>query len=47
MAYRSIFNGSTNTVEIEFIRDGELVSKTISRYYFNDFMYSLDEPTEN
>tara|TARA_R110000868_G_scaffold61849_4_gene187628 strand:- start:543 stop:1664 length:1122 start_codon:yes stop_codon:yes gene_type:complete len=46
MAYRSIFNGSTNTVEIEFIRDGELVSKTISRYYFNDFMYSLDEPTE-
>lgn len=39
-AYYSIFNGSSNSVQIEFVRNGKTLSKSISRYLFKDFNYS-------
>jgi C-terminal processing protease CtpA/Prc len=34
--YWAIFNGNTNTVEIEFIRDGKTTVKSINRYLYKD-----------
>ena len=36
-AFNSIFNGSTDSVFIEYVRDGTTYSKSINRYLFKDF----------
>lgn len=35
----AVFNGSTDTVAIEFTRNGATKSKTVNRYLYNDFKY--------
>ena len=35
----SIFNGATDNVKIEFLRNDSLKTKTIHRYFFKDFNY--------
>ncbi|TGD58009.1 S41 family peptidase [Flavobacterium humi] len=37
----AIFNGSTDTVKIEYIRNGTTESKTVNRYFFKDFKYKF------
>lgn len=41
--YWTIFNGNTNTLEIEFVRDGKIASKTINRYLYKDLKITLSE----
>lgn len=38
-SWNKIFNGSSDSVEIEFLRDNKLSTKKIGRYYFEDFNY--------
>ncbi|TAJ11957.1 peptidase S41 [Marinilabiliaceae bacterium JC017] len=45
-AFYSIFNGSSNSVEIEFIRNHKVYNKTIKRYLFKDFDYKRESETE-
>ena len=45
-AYYTIFNGSSDSVEIEFIRDNKTFNKTVKRYKFNDFGYEPEKETE-
>lgn len=45
-AFRSIFNGSTNAVEIDYIRDGTTAKKTLKRYSINDINYTWNGSTE-
>lgn len=46
MAFRSIFNGSTNAVEIDYIRDGTTARKTLKRYSINDINYTWNGSIE-
>jgi len=46
-AFYSIFNGSTNTVQIEYLRNNKTYSKSIKRYLFNDFNYKMKKESEN
>ena len=41
--YWAIFNGNTNTVEIEFVRDGKTAVKTIKRYLYQDLKIKFKE----
>ncbi|MBX2844054.1 MAG: hypothetical protein KTR26_19945 [Flammeovirgaceae bacterium] len=43
MAFRSVFNGNTESVQIEYVRDGEIYSKSIRRYLFEEFNYKKKE----
>jgi len=45
-AYYSIFNGSSDSVQIEFIRNNKTYIKSIKRYFFNDFNYNWKKETE-
>lgn len=45
-AYYSIFNGSTDSVQIEFIRSGKTFNKSIKRYLFKDFNYKWKKEDE-
>lgn len=45
-AYYAIFNGSSDSVEIEFIRDNKTFNKTVKRYKFKDFGYEGEKETE-
>lgn len=45
-AYSKIFNGPSDAVELEFIRDGQTHHKTVSRYVFEDFNYTDEAETE-
>lgn len=45
-AYRMIFNGQSDAVELEFIRDGIMHHKTVSRYLFEEFDFSDKDETE-
>ena len=46
-AYYSIFNGSTNSVKIEYIRNNKTYTKSIKRYLFNVFNYKRKNESEN
>jgi C-terminal processing protease CtpA/Prc len=46
MAYRSIFNGATSVVEIDYVRDGTTAKKTLKRYSLNDINYTWNGSTE-
>ena len=35
----SIFNGSTDSVEVEYLRNNKVQSKKVGRYFFEDFNY--------
>lgn len=37
----SVFNGSTDTVEIEYLRNGNTESKTVNRYFFKNLNYKF------
>ncbi|WP_300567929.1 S41 family peptidase [Flavobacterium sp.] len=37
----SIFNGSTDKMEIEYLRNGNAESKTVNRYFFKDLNYKF------
>ena len=37
--WNKIFNGSTDSVELEIFRDNRLIKKKIGRYLFDDFQY--------
>ena len=39
MAHYAIFNGSTDSVNIEFIRENEIQLKTVKRHLFKNFKY--------
>lgn len=39
-AFDKIFNGSTDSIEIEFKRDNQLIKKSVGRYSFKQFGYS-------
>jgi carboxyl-terminal processing protease len=39
-AFDKIFNGSTDSIEIEFIRENHLLKKRVGRYHFEQFEYS-------
>lgn len=41
--YWAIFNGNTDTVEIEFVRDGKTAVKTIKRYLYQDLKIKFEE----
>lgn len=43
MAWKAIFNGSTDSVNIEYIRDNQSKAKSISRYLFKDFDFKRKE----
>ncbi|WP_157805281.1 S41 family peptidase [Confluentibacter citreus] len=45
-AFYSIFNGSSDSVEIEFIRNNKTYVKSIKRYLFKDFNYKLETKAE-
>lgn len=45
-AYYSIFNGSSDSVRIEFIRNDKAFNKTIKRYLFKDFNYNWKKESE-
>ncbi|MGX9985441.1 S41 family peptidase [Soonwooa purpurea] len=45
-AYFTIFNGSTDSVDIEFIRGNQTFNKTVKRYKFKDFGYKREKETE-
>lgn len=45
-AFSSIFNGSTDSVEIEFIRNNNKLKKIIKRFKFKDFNYKRENQTE-
>jgi len=46
-AYYSIFNGSSDTVEIEFIRGNKIYNKSIKRYLFKSFNYTGEQQAES
>tara|TARA_R110002051_G_scaffold296083_1_gene362074 strand:- start:317 stop:1963 length:1647 start_codon:yes stop_codon:yes gene_type:complete len=39
-AFDKIFNGSTDSIELEILRDNHLIKKRIGRYLFEQFKYS-------
>jgi C-terminal processing protease CtpA/Prc len=39
-SYNAIFNGSTDSVNIEFLRNNKTRKKAVGRYPFNDFKYN-------
>lgn len=41
-----IFNGNTDTVNVEFERNGAVASKMLRRYLFTDFNYRLKPPVD-
>jgi carboxyl-terminal processing protease len=43
--YNPMFNGQTNSVTLELIRQGQKTTRTISRYLFRDFRFSPPTPT--
>tara|TARA_R110002051_G_scaffold28268_1_gene67421 strand:- start:50 stop:1705 length:1656 start_codon:yes stop_codon:yes gene_type:complete len=45
-AYYSIFNGSSDSVRIEFIRNDKAFNKTIKRYLFKGFNYNWKKESE-
>lgn len=45
-AYYSIFNGLSDSVQIEFIRNGKAFNKSINRYLFKDFNYKWENESE-
>lgn len=45
-SYYSIFNGSSDSVEIEFIRNGKTQTKTVRRYKFKEFNYKWQNEKE-
>lgn len=45
-AYYSIFNGSSDSVQIEFIRNNITYNKSIKRYSFKDFNYNKKKENE-
>lgn len=45
-AYYSIFNGSSDSVQIKFIRNGKAFNKSIKRYLFKDFDYNWKDEGE-
>ncbi|MBT0552411.1 S41 family peptidase [Riemerella anatipestifer] len=45
-AYYTIFNGSSDSVNVEFIRDDKTYNKTIKRYKFKEFGYEREKEIE-
>lgn len=45
-AYYSIFNGSSDSVQIEFIRNNKTYNKSIKRFLFKDFKYKWKKEGE-
>ncbi len=45
-AYYQIFNGSSDSVDIEFIRNEKTYTKTVGRYWFKDFNYEWKEKSK-
>jgi C-terminal processing protease CtpA/Prc len=45
-SFYAIFNGSTESVSIEFLRDNKTNNKSIRRYLFKDFKYNWKEPED-
>jgi len=45
-AYYSIFNGSSDSVQIEFVRNDKTFNKSIKRYLFKDFNYNWKKEGE-
>lgn len=43
MAFNSIFNGSSDSANIEYVRDGKVISKSISRYLYKDLNIKRSE----
>jgi hypothetical protein len=41
--FNSIINGATDSVYIEYIRDSKTYSKSISRYFYDDFNFNRQE----
>jgi len=46
-AYYSIFNGSSDAVQIEFIRDSNTYKTSLKRYVFKNFNYTGEQPAES
>ncbi|WP_028873134.1 S41 family peptidase [Psychroserpens burtonensis] len=45
-AYAAIFNGSTDSVNIEVLRNNKIVKKSVGRYPFTDFKYNWEKSNE-
>ncbi len=45
-SYSSIFNGSTDSVNIELLRNNKTIKKAVGRYPFDDFKYNWTQSNE-
>ncbi len=43
MAFNRLFNGESSAVNIEYVRDGQTFSKSVSRYLYKDLNYKSDK----